>query len=193
MRTGLVLAGGYSTRFGDADKALARVGDAPLVRRVADRVAGVTDELVVNCRDDQRAAFTDALDGLTHRLAVDPVPDRGPVAGMRTGLRAACGDAVAVVACDMPRADPALFDRLFDRAAPAAVPRANGQLQPLHAVYDRHRARSACERTLASGSRRLGDALARLEPVLVDVPTADPFTNVNTRADLVGVRGDVRR
>lgn len=189
MRSGLVLAGGHSTRFGDADKAVARVDGAPLIRRVAERVAGVTDELVVNCRDGQRAAITGALDGLDYRLAVDPVPDEGPVAGLRTGLRVARGDAVAVVACDMPHADPALFERLFERADAAAVPRANGHLQPLHAVYGRHAARFACDRTLANGSRRLADALARLDPTVVDVAAETTFTNVNTKDDLLRVRG----
>ncbi len=193
MRTGLVLAGGHSTRFGEADKSVAAVDETPMVRRVAERVATVTDELVVNCRDDQRAVIADALDGLDYRLAVDPIPDEGPVAGMRTGLRVARGDAVAVVACDMPLADPELFERLFERADTAAVPRVDGHLQPLHAVYGRHAARFACDRTLANGSHRLADALARLDPEVVDVPTADPFTNVNTKADLVGVRGTLGR
>ncbi|MGB9966030.1 molybdenum cofactor guanylyltransferase [Halobacterium hubeiense] len=191
MRTGLVLAGGASTRFGEADKSTAPVGDRPMVRRVADRLAGVVDELVVNCRADQRAGIASALDGLDYRLAVDPVPDEGPVAGMRTGLRVARGDAVGVVACDMPHADPGLFERLFDRADTAAVPRADDHLQPLHAVYGRHAARFACDRTLADGSRKLADALARLDPAVVDVADATPFTNVNTKADLLRVRGTI--
>lgn len=112
---------------------------------------------------------------------------------MRTGLRVACGDEVAVVACDMPHADPSLFEELFERADTAAVPRADGRLQPLHAVYGRHAARFACDRTFANGSRKLADALARLDPEVVDVPTATPFTNVNTRDDLLGVRGSLER
>ncbi|MCG1002895.1 MULTISPECIES: molybdenum cofactor guanylyltransferase [Halobacterium] len=191
MRTGLVLAGGRSTRFGDADKSVASVDGTPMVRRVADRLAVLTDELVVNCRDDQRNALADALEGLDYRLAVDPVPDEGPVAGLRTGLRVARGDAVAVAACDMPHADTELFERLFERAGTAAVPRADGHVQPLHAVYDRHAARFACDRTLANGSRRVADALARLDPVVVDVESTAPFTNVNTRRDLVGVRDSI--
>jgi len=192
MRTGLVLAGGHSTRFGDGDKATARVAGAPMVRRVAERVASVTDELVVNCRDAQRGRLAAALDGLDYRLAVDPVPDEGPLAGLRTGLRVARGDAVAAVACDMPRADPGLFEELFERAETAAVPRADGHLQPLHAVYDRHAARFACDRTMANDSRRLADALARLDPEVVNVGTDTPFTNVNTSDDLVGVCGTLR-
>ncbi|MCU4800684.1 molybdenum cofactor guanylyltransferase [Halobacteria archaeon HArc-gm2] len=195
MRSGLVLAGGRSTRFGEVDKSLAEVDGGPMIRRVADRLREVTDELVVNYRDEQRAAVADALDGVTYREAVDPVPDEGPVAGMRTGLRVASGNAVAVVACDMPRADPALFERLFAAVDSAAVPRADGRLHPLHAVYDRHAGRVACDRTLAAGSRRLYDVLARVDPVVVDADDVtryrSPFTNVNSRADLAAVTGRI--
>jgi len=166
-----------------------------MIRRVADRLGEVTDELVVNCRDEQRPAVADALEGVDHRVAADPVPDQGPVAGMRTGLRVASGSAVAVVACDMPRADPALFERLFEAVDSAAVPRADGRLHPLHAVYDRRAGRVACDRTLATGSRRLYDVLARVDPVVVDADDVarhrSPFTNVNTRADMATVSGGI--
>ncbi|MDX1746000.1 MAG: NTP transferase domain-containing protein, partial [Halobacteriales archaeon] len=44
---GVVLAGGGSTRFGEADKLLAELDGTPLVRRVVDRLAARTDRLVV--------------------------------------------------------------------------------------------------------------------------------------------------
>lgn len=192
MRSALVLAGGRSTRFGEADKALADVDGTPMIRRIADRLAGVTDELVVNCRPEQRDALAEALDGRAHRFAVDPVPDEGPVAGVRTGVRVARGSAVAVVGCDMPGVDPALFEHLFDAAGPAAVPHADDRLHPLHAVYDGYAARTSAERTLATGSRRLYDFLERVDPVAVDadtVPDVDTaaFVDVDTRDDLSAV------
>jgi molybdopterin-guanine dinucleotide biosynthesis protein A len=195
VRSALILAGGRSTRFGEPDKALAEFEGTPMIRRVADRLAPVTDELVVNCRDDQRDAVAAALDGRSPRFAVDPVPDEGPVAGMRTGLRVASGSAVAVAACDMPRVDPELFERLFAAVDTAAVPRADGRLHPLHAVYDGRAARVACDRTMAIGSARLYDVLVRVEPTVVDVDDAmgddSPFTNVNTRTDLSTVSGGI--
>lgn len=200
MRSALILAGGRSARFGDADKLLADVAGRPMIRRVADRMVEITDELVVNCRDDQRAPVAEALDGLDYRVAVDPVPDEGPVAGMATGLREANGLLVAVVAGDMPLADPALFERLFGRYSKtgeaAAVPRADGRLQPLHAVYDEQALRIACEETVAAGSARLQDVLARVDSVVVDVDDEvgehSPFTNVNTRADLRSVTDGIQ-
>lgn len=195
MGSALILAGGRSTRFGDADKLLADVAGRPMIRRVADRVVRVTNELVVNCRDDQRAAVDRALEGLDYRVAIDSIPDRGPVAGMQTGLGVASVPEVAVVAGDMPLADSALFDRLFEQLsetdAAVAVPRTDGRLQPLHAVYEESTTRTACEEAIAAGSVRLQDVLARIDATVVDVDEEagepSPFTNVNTRADLRSV------
>lgn len=192
MRSALVLAGGRSTRFGETDKALADVDGTPMVRRVADRLAEVTGELVVNCRADQRDALAAALDGREYRFAVDPVPDEGPVAGVRAGTRATNGEVVAIVGCDMPRVDPTLFEYLFAVCESGAVPRAADRLHPLHAVYDRQTARTSAERTLATGSRRLYDFLDRVDPVVADVATvqgvdATAFTDVDTRTDLTAV------
>lgn len=194
MRSALILAGGRSTRFGTADKALAEVDGTPLLRRVADRVDAVVDEIVVNCRSDQRDRFESVLGGLEYRMAIDPVPDGGPVAGMRAGLRVVRGQAVAVVACDMPHVDPSLFERLFEVRNGGAIPRSDGRLLPLHAVYDARSTRVAAERTLAAGSRRLDDVVARIDPVVVDVSARDgdgnPFVDVDTPADLAAVTSE---
>lgn len=198
--TGLVVAGGRSTRFGDCDKALAPVAGTPMLRRVAERVTPLVDELVVNCRREQREAFADALDGcaLTPRFAVDQVPDRGPVAGLRTGLRVAAGERAIAVACDVPALPTPLVGYLCSRAratdAAAVVPEADGRRQPLCAAYDVDAAREATTRAIARGDDRLRAVLADLDPVVTVgeatvTERAGPhaLANVNTPADLAAV------
>lgn len=196
MRSALILAGGYSNRFGEPDKAFARIDGTPMIERVADRVSEVVDEIVVNCRPEQRRPVEQALSGHSFRFAVDPVPDQGPVAGLRTGLRVTRGRAVAVVACDMPRVDPALFETLFEVCDGAAVPRNGERLQPLHAVYEPRATRDAAERTFATGSRRLYDVVGRVDPVVVDVGDlpavdADAFADVDRPRDLPDEAADL--
>ena len=118
MRSGVIVAGGRSTRFGDADKAVTELAGTPMIRRVADRVAPAVDEVVVNCRADQREAIDAALDGFDHPVsfALDPEPDLGPLAGIAAGLDAAGGTYALVVACDMPFVASALVSSLFERA-----------------------------------------------------------------------------
>jgi len=195
-RSVVVLAGGRSRRFGDRDKALAPVDGRPMIRRVADRLAPVADELVVNCRRDQERDLRDALEGVSPapRFAFDPVPDRGPIYGFRTGLRAAAGQYAAVVACDMPFVEPSLLEYLLDRAAErgtsAAVPRADGRRQPLCGAYHVDASLDACGAVAARGDSRLTTLLGCLRLVVADEPTvrelvpARALTNVNTPDDV---------
>ena len=194
MRSGVIVAGGRSTRFGDVDKAVATLAGTPMVRRVADRLGGVIDELVVNCREDQVAAIDDALAGYPHdvRFAPDPDPDEGPMAGIRTGLAAAGSEYAAVVACDMPFVEPALVEFLFGRAAghDAAVPRLDdGWFQTTQAVYRASTMAAACEEALADGERRIVAAFDYLDVAVVDEATVrrhaplETFDNLNTREE----------
>ncbi|MFA9517600.1 molybdenum cofactor guanylyltransferase [Halopenitus sp. H-Gu1] len=210
--TGAIVAGGRSTRFGETDKAVAPLSGTPMIRRVADRLAGADDpvdpgaerasggepivrDIVVNCRSDQRATIEAAMEGypLAVRYAVDDEPDMGPMAGIRNACRGAAGEYVAVVACDMPFVDPRLLERLHGRAQghEAAVPRIDDQwYQTTQAVYRAEPMASACDQALSAGKRKIVEALSELEYVVLDgaeiraVTTERTFENLNTREDL---------
>ena len=212
MKTGAIVAGGRSTRFGDADKSVSTLAGVPMIRRVANRLTGaddpvppgaarassgdpVVDELVVNCRPDQRDAIAAAIDGVSVPVAwaLDDEPDKGPIAGIRNACRAATGEYAFVVACDMPFVDPGFAAGLFADAAghDAAVPQLDDRwYQTTQAVYATDAMAEACERALARGDRKILDPLAELEYVVVDDDairtrtTERTFENVNTREEL---------
>ncbi|MEM4781508.1 MAG: molybdenum cofactor guanylyltransferase [Halalkalicoccus sp.] len=194
MPDGVVLAGGRSTRFGDEDKATADLAGTPMIRRVGDRLAEVTDRLVVNCRADQTDAIREAFTSYPNsvRIAEDPAPDEGPMAGIMTGLRAVEDEYAFVAACDMPFIEPALVAHLFSRAAgyDAAIPRVgDGWFQTTHAVYRAEPMVAACERALAAGKRKIIAPLDDLEYVVVgedevrERASLDTFENLNTREE----------
>ncbi|WP_226041060.1 molybdenum cofactor guanylyltransferase [Natrinema sp. DC36] len=192
-RTAIILAGGHSTRFGEADKAVADLAGTPMIRCVVDRLDSAVDEIVVNCRDEQVPSIRSALEGGPDAsFAVDRIPDRGPMAGIRTGLGEATAAYAVVVACDMPFVDPALVDHLFDRVAghEAAVPRLEDQwFQTTQAVYRTTAMINACERALERDERRVVEPLLALDYVVVDEDEVreyaplETFENVNTREE----------
>jgi len=190
--TALVVAGGRSTRFSGGEKALARFRGTPLIRRVADVLSVHADELVVNCRADQRAGFETALTGHDPTFAIDDAPDEGPLAGLRCGLPGRSGR-VAVAACDMPALPPGLFERLLEADADAAVPVREGHLQPLCAVYRAAPTRRAATAALEAGDRSLRGLCSRLDVERVPADDFPPgaFRNVNTRADLAAAEREV--
>lgn len=173
MPEALIVAGGRSTRFGDEDKALAEVGGGPMLRHVADALAPVTDGLVVNCRDEQVAAFESALPNHDARFVTDLVPDEGPVVGLLAGLRAVRSSRVVVAACDQPLLRPHDLVRLVEAdEGDGAVPESSGYCQPFPGVYPTARTREACETTVGCGSRRLVEVVDRLDPVAVPTDPA---------------------
>ncbi|MFA1611670.1 molybdenum cofactor guanylyltransferase [Halobellus rubicundus] len=206
MRAALVLAGGRSTRFGDRDKAVADLAGTPMIRRVVDRVAGVVDEVVINCRSDQEDAISDAFADaeVDPAFAVDREPDAGPMAGIARGLEAVSAEYAFVVACDMPFVDPAFAEHLFERAAghDAAVPRLDEWFQTTQAVYRAAPMREACLRALERDDSRIVAPLSDLEKVVLDreeierVTSVETFENLNTREEfdraVERLRGDGR-
>jgi len=193
MRAAVIVSGGRSTRFGDSDKAVADLAGTPMIRRVADRVGQVVDELVVNCREDQVSDIDAALSGhaLDPAFALDEDPDQGPMAGIATGLGAVEGEYAAVVACDMPFVDPAFVEYLFERAASheAAVPRPDEWFQTTQAVYHAQAMRAACRRALDRGEHRVVEPIFDLDYVVVEREEVlehaamETFDNLNTREE----------
>lgn len=194
MADGIVLAGGRSTRFGSEDKATADLAGTPMIRRVGDRLAGVTDRLVVNCRADQATAVERAFESYRNPVVIaeDPDPDEGPMAGIRTGLQAAESEYAFVAACDMPFVEPGLVEHLLSRARDhdAAIPRiGDGWFQTTHAVYRADAMADACERALAAGERKVIAPLEHLDYVVADEAevrthaSLDTFENLNTREE----------
>lgn len=163
-----------------------------MIRRVADRIAPLVDEIVINCRSDQHDAIECALSGLQHPVsfAHDPEPDRGPLAGIMAGSETLPPSTyAAIVACDMPFLDSHMLATLFEIAEghDGAVPELDGWVQPTHAVFKAGRLHEACAASLDAGDDRPVHAIDRLDVKVVDAEelAADgslrSFENINTR------------
>ena len=128
--TGLVLAGGASRRMG-RDKARMAVDGEPLARRVADVLERCCERVLVASGDGRRLA------DLHLEQVTDAVADAGPLGGILAGLTNATTPLLAVVAVDMPDASAVVLRDLAARwqGQAAVVPRVDGRLQPLHAVW----------------------------------------------------------
>lgn len=181
----IVLAGGQSRRMG-RDKALLDWGGIPMVRHVADLVAGTTNRVIVVADSADRFRLGDL--GAEVQVAFDRYPGTGPLGALITGLTLAGPGLHIALACDMPLVRPALLRLLLERARgfDAALPDTYGRLQPLCAAYD-----AGCIERLVSqlGAARLAlhEAVLALDYARIDeseLRDADPelisFTNINT-------------
>lgn len=181
----LVLCGGSSTRMG-REKALLPYRGRPLIHVLCARLATVADPV--------RAA--PATRGRLGALPVDEVEDAvaggGPLAAIIAGLQTSPHELMAVVAVDMPYANPAVLELLasvYDGEG-AVVPVDNAGPQVLHALYSRAALpalRAAIERGEKSVRAALGDVDVRYV-IAGEWRAADPdgrfAVNVNRPEDL---------
>src|SRR4030095_3150986 len=157
MITGVIQAGGKSTRMGGDPKALMELGGRRIVERVLDVVRQVTERVLLVTNTPDLYAFL----GLP--MVPDVFPDGGSLGGIYSGLRAAPGDAAFTVACDMPSPSAPLARLVLDRAGEADVvaPRIGEQWETLHACYGK-----AC---LAPMEWRLREGRLRITGFFEDV------------------------
>lgn len=195
--TAAILAGGLSRRMG-ADKSSVVLGGRPLISWVLDHARTVSQDVLVVCRSLEQALAWRAEPALAGvRLVVDQVPDRGPLGGVVTALIETRGTHVLVLAVDAPFAVPAVTRRLIDLGprAPVIVPRWDGQLHPLHALYARDACRAHLQAELNRGHLKLVRAIDALQPHVVseaELRALDPegrsFFNLNSPEDLAQAR-----
>lgn len=192
MTTGLVVAGGYSTRFGLAEKPLVEVAGEPMLARVVRALDAVADDVVIDCRAEQVAPFRRTLENVAvdASFAVDDEPDRGPIAGLANGLATIGDGETAVLSCDRPGVTPAVLEHLRSvrrrEDVAAAVPAIEGHLQPLCGIYRTAALRDAVQGALATGERRLCSIPRELrrqvvtERALADVVDPSTIASVDT-------------
>jgi len=188
--TGVIQAGGKSTRMGGDPKALMELGGRPIVARVLDIVRQVTERVLLVTNTPDLYAFL----GLP--MVPDVFPEGGSLGGIYSGLRAAPGDAAFTVACDMPFLSEPVARLVLARAGEADVvaPRIGEQWETLHACYGK-----AClapmERRLREGRLRITGffeevrvlAITEAEVATVGDP-ARVFMNINTPDELARAR-----
>lgn len=193
MRSGIILAGGKSTRI-NTNKSMAQIGNKKMIEHVLDNVSGIVDEVIVVAGDlGQKETISTVICGAS--LTYDSIIGYGPVAGILAGLQCAKGEYAMVIACDIPFVNPDVVDFLFSLAEgyDAVVPRwLDGNIEPLHAIYKRNSTIKACESAIEKDDRRIIsplNALSRVRYVSIEkIKEIDPelrtFINVNTPSDL---------
>ena len=188
MLTIVIQAGGESRRMGQ-DKALLPFLGQPLIQRIAQRLAAAADELTITTNQPDAYRFL----GLP--LFSDTRPARGPLGGLLTALTCARQPLVAVVACDMPFASPALLAFqarvLQNEAADIVIPLTPAGYEPLHAVYRRETCLPAVEWALDHDQWKLISWFSKVKVRALSVeecqlydPLGLAFANVNTPQEL---------
>jgi molybdopterin-guanine dinucleotide biosynthesis protein A len=193
--TGVLLAGGRSSRMGGPEKALLDIDGRPMLLHVLSRLRPQVGRIVINANGDP-ARFA----GYCLPVVADSIEGyAGPLAGLHAGIewaRAETPDAkyVATVPVDGPFLPPDLVARLkaalLAADAPCAIAASNGERHPVAGLW-RVELLEAVTDSLKRDIRALhrfadaqGCTVADFGPIKIGNEEVDPFFNVNTPAEV---------
>ena len=127
--SGVVLAGGRSTRYGK-NKALVKLHGTPLIERVLDVMRPIFRRVIIITNTPDEYSY------LELPMHEDIIKGLGPLGGIFTGLQVIPNSGF-FVACDMPFLNQGLICHIVEIKADfdVVVPRISGNMEALHALY----------------------------------------------------------
>jgi molybdenum cofactor guanylyltransferase len=181
----VILAGGESKRMG-RDKAWLEVDGQPLLARAVARVRQLgVGEIFISGRAGEDYST------LKCPVLLDLEPGFGPLGGIERALHAVNAPLLLVLAVDLPHLPAAFLQKMAARCdrLTGVVPKLNGGLEPLAAIYPKRCHAFAFDFIAKSrrAARDFAEACRREHAVRIfPVPRADGagFANWNHPADL---------
>lgn len=180
--TGIVLAGGKSTRMG-TDKALLHFRGKTLIECVLETMTEIFSRVLLSVHQEE------AYPALPFPKVTDHYREIGPIGGITSVLES--GESrIFCAACDMPFLNKVLIEYLCSLTDyDAVIPVWNGKQEVLHALYSR-RLLPSLHQALSSHHYRITDALSECRVCYVaeeQIRKLDPeglsFRNLNSPPD----------
>ncbi len=182
--TGIILAGGKSTRMG-VNKAFLKIGGCTIIEEIFSKFKNIFSRVIIIANEIERFNFLGA------QITPDIIPSKGPLGGIYTGLIKSSSFHNFVTACDMPFLDQDVVEHVLEQSNgyDVVVPEYKGRLEPLRAVYSKN-CIIPIENQLRQNNLKITDFFQYVKTkVITDQVIArfDPegacFVNINTAED----------
>ena len=181
--TGIVLAGGRSSRMGE-DKSLMKLKGKPLVEYSIDTLKPLCNKVVISS-SNLIYDFTGC------EVWPDELSEQAPMIGIYSCLKRSETELNIILSCDMPLMSTAMIGFLLAKAAvfDITVPiHENGQIEPLCGIYKKSSS-GILKEFIDKGNYRLNECIrsasCQFIPVDSQIPCNTPnlFLNINTPTD----------
>lgn len=177
--TAIILAGGKSSRMGE-DKGLMNLNGKPMIAWVLETVSKLTSEIILIANNPEYKKFG-------FPVYEDEVPEKGPLGGIITGLKASDTEKNWIISCDTPYINADLLNVLMNEVGDydAVVPVYKNKVHPLIGVY-RKSGLSHFEENLHLNNLKIMEILdgIKVNYFQADVFTEENFRNLNAKTDL---------
>ena len=181
--TGIILAGGKSSRFG-SDKALFEFNGKKLVEYSIEKLSPICNRLLLSTNQPEKYAFT----GL--KTVTDIYPDCGPVGGIHACLLHSGTEHNLVIGCDLPWLETSIFQFLLQKSFgyQVVMPSHKGFRETMASYFHKSCA-DTLEQALMEKRYKIFDAIASLKTFNPDIVNESfysekLFSNINYRGDI---------
>ncbi len=180
--TGIVLAGGKSSRMG-TDKGIMELNEKKVIEYVLNSLAPVVDTILIIANNDHYNNFG-------YPVYEDIIRDCGPLGGIYTGLVNSNTEKNIVLSCDIPFITSEMIDLIVSQSGEyeITVPLHNGKLEPLCAVYTK-KCTSRLKELLENKTWKMHDVLNLFGTQQINISgttgVEQNFININTPQDFI--------
>jgi len=189
--TGIILAGGKSSRVGlNKNKAQIKLAGKSLIDWVISKLTSLDnlkeEDVIIVGPKEKYPHFKQVVE--------DIFPQKGPLGGIYSGLRASPSQYNIVVGCDMPFLEIKLLQYMIEdiNSNDIVIPRyGGGYIEPLCAIYSKG-CLEAIERNLSEHNFSVRSIFPHLKVKFVedeDIKKYDPefysFFNINYKKDMI--------
>ena len=175
--TGVVLAGGESSRMGE-EKSILLFKEQALIQYSLDALKPFCKAILISTNKEIHNKFLYKTIGDFHSKI-------GPIAGIYSALRYSDTDFVMILPCDSPMVKPEFVKYLIseiNKDTKAIVPQYANHLEPLFAIYHKS-ILSVIEEQISNKDYKLVHLLDKINAKVIEVQDRSCFVNINTPED----------
>ena len=178
--TGIILAGGKSSRMGE-DKGFLKLNGKTFMSSIIAALKPIVGEIIIVSNNSEYDVFN------LKRVA-DSMEDSGPLAGLYSGLLHSETENNIVLSCDVPLISSPVLKKLLEGAPSEAEViqfESEGKTMPLVAMYKK-KCRHHFLKLLQTNERRLRFAIDQLDvkTITLDSELGKTVRNINTISEL---------
>jgi len=177
--TAIILAGGKSSRMGE-DKGLMIFNEKPMIQHIIDVAKPLVDETIIISNNT-------AYEQFNCPVFEDLIKDKGPLAGIYTGLMHSKTAKNLILSCDVPFVNEPLLKTLIANCkdVDVVIPKKDNRTHQLIGVYDKSCA-SSFKTAINNNELKIKLAIEKLNLKIIkfDEMNSKIFNNINAKNDI---------
>jgi len=187
--TGIILAGGKSSRMGQ-DKGLILMNGKPMIEHIINALIEVVSDIIIISNNKSYSQFG-------YPVFPDIIKERGPVGGIYTGLYHTKTELNFCISCDVPLISSEFITWMLERKGDSMItlPKYKNKVHQMIGVYNKGvlaTFKDSTEREYLKLSQVNNDLACKIIDIEKEYANFDKliFSNINTKNELINIENE---